>query len=53
MEKTPSPTARKPPAGWVEHRQRTVQVAQENRRNILIENAKSISQEEFNNNNSM
>ena len=53
VEKTPSPTVRKPPAGWVEHRRRTVRAVQENKRNILIENSKSISQEEFNSNNSM
>ena len=51
--KTPSPTVRKPPAGWVEHRRRTVKAMQENKRNIIIENSKSILQEEFNNNNSM
>ena len=53
LEKTPSPNVRKPPAGWVEHRGKTVSAAQENKRNILIENSKSISQEEFNSNNSM
>ena len=54
LEKTPSPeNVRKPPAGWVEHRRRTVKAAQENKRNILIENTKSILQEEFNNSNSM
>ena len=54
LEKTPSPeTSRKLPAGWVEHRRRTVQATKENTRNIIIENAKSISQEEFNSNNSM
>ena len=51
LEKTPSPTVRKPPAGWVEHRHRTVQAAKENRQNIAIENVGSISQEEFNNGN--
>ena len=34
LEKTPSPTVRKPPAGWVEHRQSTVQAAKENRQNV-------------------
>ena len=52
LEKTPSPkNNRKPPAGWVEHRCRTVQAAKENRQNIEIENARSVSQEEFNNGN--
>ena len=54
LEKTPSPeNSRKPHAGWVEHRRRTVQAVKENKRNIIIENAKSISQEAFNSNNSM
>ena len=54
LENTPSPeNSRKPQAGWVEHRRRTVQATKENKRNIIIENAKSISQEEFNSNNSM
>ena len=53
LEKTPSPTARKPPAGWVEHRRRTVHATKENRRNIQIENSRSNLQEEFNSNNSM
>ena len=54
LEKTPSPeTSRKPPAGWVEHRRRTVQAMEENKRNIVIENAKSIPQEEFNSKNGM
>ena len=52
LEKTPSPkNNRKPPAGWEEHRCRTVQAAKENRQNIEIENARSVSQEEFNNGN--
>ena len=52
--KMPSPeTFRKTPAGRAEYRRRTVKATQENNRNILIENSKSISQEEFNNNNSM
>ena len=51
LEKTPSPTIRKPKAGWVEHRCRTVQAAKENRQNMEIEHARSISQEEFNNGN--
>ena len=50
IEKTPSPTVRKTPAGWVEQRCRTVQAAKDNRQNMVIENARSISQEEFNNN---
>ena len=54
LEKTSSPeNGRKPPAGWVEHRRRTLQAAKENKRNILIENSRSILQEEFNSNNSM
>ena len=37
LEKTPSPeSVRKLPAGWVEHRRRTVRAVQENKRNILI-----------------
>ena len=54
LEKTPSPeNSRKLPVGWVEHRRRTVQATKENKRNIIIENAKSISQEEVNSNNSI
>ena len=52
LEKTPSPTVRKPHAGWVGHR-RTIQAGKVNRRNLLLENSKSISQEEFSSNNSM
>ena len=48
--KTPSHTVRKPPAGWVEQRCRTVQAAKGNRQNMKIENARSASQGEFNNN---
>ena len=52
LEKIPSPkNNRKPLAGWVEHGHRTVQAAKENRQNIDIENARSVSQEEFNNSN--
>ena len=51
LEKTPSPTIRKPPAGWVEQRHRTVLAAKANRQNMEIENARSVSQEEFNNGN--
>ena len=51
IEKTLSPTVRKPPAGWVEQRCRTVQAAKENRLNMEIENARSASQGEFNNSN--
>ena len=51
IEKTQFPTIRKPPAGWVEHRCRTVQAVKENRQNVEIEHARSISQEEFNNSN--
>ena len=43
-------SVRKPPAGWVEHRRRTVKAMQENNRKIVIENCKTISKEEFNNN---
>ena len=51
LEKTSSPeNVRKPPAGWVEHRRMTVQAAKENNRKIVIENCKTISREEFNNN---
>ena len=54
LEKTPSPeNGRKPPAGWVEHRRRTIQATKENKRNILIENSRSILQEEFSSNNSI
>ena len=54
LEKTPSPkNSRKPPAGWIEHRRRTIQAMEENKRNIVMDNAKSIPQEEFNSNNSM
>ena len=49
LEKTPSPTVRKPPAGWVEHRHRTIQATKESRQNMERENARSISWEEFNN----
>ena len=50
--KTPSPNfVRKPPAGLAEFRRRTVSnAAQENNRQIVSENCKSISKEEFNNN---
>ena len=52
LEKTPTPkNGRKPLAGWVKHRRRTVQAAEENKRNVVIDNAKSIPQEEFNSNN--
>ena len=54
LEKTPSPkNSREPPAGWVKHRRRTVQAMEENKRNIVIKNAKSICQEEFNSNNNV
>ena len=43
--KTPSPSVRKTPAGWVEHRRRTIKAMQENNRIIIIGNSKSISQE--------
>ena len=50
--KTPSPkSVRKPPAGWPEFRRRTISKAmQENNRQIVIENCKTISKEEYNNN---
>ena len=51
IEKTPFPTVRKPPAGWVEQRHRTVQAARENRQNMEIENARTASQGGFNNDN--
>ena len=51
--KTLSPSVRKPPAGLVEQRRRCIKAKKENKRKIIIENSKSISQEEFNNNNSM
>ena len=54
LEKTPSPeNGRKPPAGWVEDRRKTVQAAKENNRKIVIEDCKTISREEYNSNNSM
>ena len=51
--KKPSPKSiRKPPAGWAEHRRRTVSKAtQESNRKIVIENCKTISKEEYNSNN--
>ena len=50
IEKTPSPTIRKPPAGWAKQRCRVVQAARENRQNMEIEQARSLSPEEFNTN---
>ena len=49
--KTPSPkSVRKSPVGWAEFRRRTIKALQENNRKIVIENCKTISKEEFNNN---
>ena len=52
--KRPSPkSVRKPPSGWAEFRRRTIyksKTTQENGKYITIENCKSISTEEFNNN---
>ena len=50
IQKTTSPTVRKPPAGWAEQRCRVVQAARENRQNMEIEQARSPSLEEFNTN---
>ena len=46
IEKTPSPTIRKPPVGWSEHRHRIVMAARENRQNREIEQARPPSPEE-------
>ena len=51
IEKPPSPTIRKPPAGWAEQRHRVVMAAKENRQNIEIEQARPPSPEEFHTNN--
>ena len=40
IEKTPSPTIRKPPAGWAKQRCRVVMAARENRQNMEIEQAR-------------
>ena len=49
IEKTPSPTIRKPPVGWSEQRCRVVMAARENRQNMEIEQARPPSlEEEFN-----
>ena len=49
VEKTPSPTIRKPPVGWSEQRWRVVMAARENRKNMEIEQARPPSlEEEFN-----
>ena len=49
IEKTPSPTVRKPPVGWSEQRCRVVMAARENRQNMEIEQARPPSlEEEFN-----
>ena len=53
--KRPSPTSyRQPSSGWAEYRRRIIsksKAVQENRKHMAIENCKSISTEEFNNNN--
>ena len=53
--KRPSPTSyRQPPSGWAEYRRKTIsksKAPQENSKHMAIENCKSISTEEFNNNN--
>ena len=53
--KRPSPTSyRLPPSRWAEYRRRTIsknKAMQENSKHLAIENCKSISKEEFNNNN--
>ena len=50
IEKTPSPTIRKVPAGWTKQRCRVVQAVRKNRQNMEIEQARSLSPEEFNTN---
>ena len=53
--KRPSPTSyRQSPSRWAEYRRRTISKSkanQENSKNMAIENCKSISTEEFNDNN--
>ena len=49
-ERTPSPTVRKPPAGWGEQRCRVVFAARENRQNMGTEQARSLTPEEPNTN---
>ena len=50
MEKTPSPTIRKPPEGWAEQRHRVVLAARENRQNMETKQARPLSLEEFHTN---
>ena len=50
IEKIPSPTVGKPPAGWAKQRHRLVQAARENRQNMEIEQARSLLLEECNTN---
>ena len=53
IEKAPSPTIRKPPAGWAEQRCRVVMAARESRQNMEIEQARPPSPKEFNTNNNV
>ena len=53
IEKSPSPTIRKPPAGWAEQRHRVVMATRENRQNMEIEQTRPPSPEEFNTNNNV
>ena len=46
IEKTPSPTVRKPPTGWAAQRHRVIMEARENRQNMEIEQARPPSPEE-------
>ena len=46
IEKTPSPTVRKPPVQWTAQRYRVVMAARENRQNMDIEQARPPSPEE-------
>ena len=49
IEKTPSPTVRKPPVGWAAQRCRVITAARENRQNMEIEQARPpSSSEEYN-----
>ena len=48
IEKTSSPTVRKPPVGWATQRHRVVMAARENRQNMDIEKVRPPSLEEYN-----
>ena len=54
IEKTPSPTVRKPPVGWATQKCRVVMAARENRQNMEREQARPQSpEEEYNTDNSV